>query len=91
MVAFRDGRPGTPSGVTKLAIMDRNAQAAGQVGLKASGRDGAFAVVPGDEPVEAIVVLGRVEDAAAGRCGESAFVAGDCRFNGPATGLVCAP
>jgi len=88
---FRDGRPGTPSGIKKLTITDRAARAPGEVAVKASGRDGTFPVVPGDEPIEAVVVLGGAEDGAAGLCGESHFGAGACRFNAPATTLVCAP
>ena len=60
-----------------------------RVTVKVTGRNGVYPVVAGDEPLEAIVVLGDETDAVVGACGESAFVAADCAFNRRATALNC--
>jgi len=88
---FRDGRPGTPSGIAKLSLVHRAPRTPGQVLVRASARRGAFGVMPGDEPLEAIVTLGGAAEAAAGLCGESAFAPAQCRWNSADTTVSCRP
>jgi len=57
--------------------------------VNVTGKNGVYPVVAGDEPLEAILVLGGQTDAVAGVCGESAFVAADCAFNRLGTALNC--
>lgn len=86
---FQDktGAPG--NGIVKVVIQDRSARAPRQVKLLVKGKNGAYPVVSGDEPVTAIVVLGG--QAAAGECGETAFAPGNCSFNGSGNKLLCKP
>jgi hypothetical protein len=48
-----------------------------------------YPVVAGDEPVQAIVVLGGQGDGAAGACGESAFEPAECVFKKGGETLGC--
>ena len=59
------------------------------VAISVTGKKSTYPVGAGDEPLHAVVVLGDQGDAAAGACGESAFAAGDCAFNGKGTTLTC--
>ena len=54
-----------------------------------SGKNGTYPVTAGDAPLEAIVVLGNQSDAIAGKCGESAYSAMDCSFNGSGNTMSC--
>jgi len=77
-------------GVSDVKANDRSKNAlGGSVKVSTRGSKGTYPVLVGDEPVEAILVLGNQADATAGRCGETAYVAGSCKFNGPSTTLVC--
>lgn len=50
-----------------------------------TGKDGSYPIGADDPPIQAIVVLGSVADAAAEIRGESAHAAGDCAFSRRAT------
>jgi len=77
-------------GVSDLKANDRSRGApGGAIKVSTRGSKGTYPVVAGDEPVEAILVLGDQVDATAGRCGETAYVAGSCKFNGTSTTLTC--
>jgi hypothetical protein len=54
-----------------------------------AGRRGSYPVLADDVPLTAIVTLGGQAEAAAGLCGESAYAAGDCRFNRKGTTVTC--
>ena len=84
-------RTGSPiSGITDLKAIDRSSGAAGgSVKISLKGKTGAWAVAPGDEPVEIVILLGNAGDAANGACGEAGYVAGECAFNSAGTTLSC--
>src|SRR5262249_4682794 len=58
-----------------------------RVTVNVTGKNGGYPGVAGDEPLEAILVLGGQTDALAGGCGESAFVAADRAVNRLGTSL----
>jgi hypothetical protein len=86
---FKDttGSPG--NGIAKVSIADRSRKVPREVAVAITGAKGTYPVVAGDEPVQAIVVLGNQDDALAGGCGESVFGAGDCTFKRAGETLVC--
>src|SRR5215470_16114700 len=86
---YRDTTASPLNGITRLRIEDESRTQARRVTVKVTGRNGVYPVVSGDEPLEATLVLGDQTEAAAGVCGESAFVAPDCAFNRRATTLNC--
>ena len=55
------------------------------------GKNGTYPVVTGDEPLTATVVFGGQPAAIAGLCGETAFPAAQCAFNGSNTKPTCKP
>jgi hypothetical protein len=77
------------SGIKRFKITDRSSIAARRVKVSVKGTNGVYPVVSGDEPIEAIVVFGGQAAAIAGECGESAYLPGDCTFNGSQTVLSC--
>lgn len=78
------------NGVTGLKANDKSKGAAGGlVALTVSGKDGTYPVASSDALLEAVVVLGNQTDAIAGMCGESAYIADDCAFNGTGNSLKC--
>jgi cysteine-rich repeat protein len=86
---FTDKTTSPASGITSWTIADRSTKAPRQLQVIITGKDGTYPVVSGDEPVNAIVVLGNQTDALSGYCGESAFVVGDCRFYRKGKTLTC--
>ena len=88
---------GTPlSGVTHLVIVDKSHLSAhdimpGRVQVTVTGMQGTYPVVPGDEPLKAVVVLGGQAQAEAGYCGETDYTAGNCVFNKKANSITCEP
>ncbi|MFM8409626.1 MAG: hypothetical protein ACKOCT_05050, partial [Alphaproteobacteria bacterium] len=77
-------------GISDIKANDRSKNAlGGSIKISTRGSKTTYPVAVGDEPVEAIVALGDQADATAGRCGETAYVAGSCKFNTPATTLTC--
>jgi hypothetical protein len=59
------------------------------VQVSVTGNNGTYPVVSGDEPINAIVTVGGQAEAAAGLCGETAFVASDCFYNSSKNQLTC--
>ena len=57
--------------------------------VQVKGKSGTYAVVAGDEPLNASVRLDDQGADPAGYCGESAFTAGQCTFNGSGITLKC--
>jgi hypothetical protein len=83
-------RTATPlAGITGVKILDKSKAAPGHVRVIVTGKSATYPVVAGDEPLRATVVLGNQADAVAGSCGETAFVAGDCKFNKPLNQVTC--
>ncbi len=76
-------------GIFKMLVIDRSAKVPGQVRVQVLGKSGTYPVVLGDTPLEGVVVLGNQADAAAGYCAETAFLAGDCAFNGAGNQVTC--
>lgn len=76
-------------GISQLQILDRSKRTPREVMIKAKGKAGTYPVVAADSPIEAIVVLGGQAAGQAGLCGESAWSATNCAFNGPGSTLKC--
>jgi len=77
-------------GILALKAKDAgHGMAGGRVRVLVKGRNGTYSVAAGNEPLQATVVLGDQSDAIAGRCGESAYGAGDCAFNHAQNALTC--
>lgn len=76
-------------GIVQVLLIDRSKKSPRELLVKVQGKNGTYDVAPGDVPVAAIVVLGTQTDAAAGLCGEVAFQAAECGFNGLGTALKC--
>ena len=75
--------------IVKVLFDDRTTVAPGRIGLTVTGDDGTYPVVQGDEPINASVTAGNQTDAAAGLCGESAYVASNCTWNASRNQLTC--
>lgn len=84
-------RSATPvDGIFKLVIADKNtSRTPNRVKVVVNGKKSTYPVVTGDVPVQAIVTLGDATAAAEGLCGESAYLAADCKFNVPQNKLTC--
>lgn len=84
-------RVATPvNGITKLVVTDRSRPSTRrQVKVVVTSKNGSYPVDADDPPIQAIVVLGSVADAAAGICGESAYAASDCAFSRTGDRLTC--
>ncbi len=87
--AYKDATSSPIVGIVKMAIADKSKTAPGRVGIKVQGAKATYPIVAGDEPLRGIVVLGGPSAGTQGRCGETAFVPGDCNFNGSQATLVC--
>jgi hypothetical protein len=61
------------------------------VEVKVLGADSTYPVVSGDEPINAVLTIGGPAQAAAGWCGETAFVPGDCSYNSTGRELTWRP
>lgn len=79
----------TYAGIHQLRLVDRSRRTPREVQVKAIGRFGTYPVLMADSPVRAVVVFGGQSASIAGWCGESNFVADECRFNRFATSLDC--
>lgn len=67
------------NGITKMVVTDRaRASRPRRLKVGVTGRNGSYSIAADDRLAQAIVVLGGVAVAAAGMCGESAYVASDC-------------
>ena len=83
-------RTGSPAnGLFKLIVRNRSNKAPNRVQVIAKGKNGSYPIASGDEPLGAAVILGDSAAGISGRCGEAAFGAADCAFNGSGTKLTC--
>ena len=73
----------------KVQLDDRSTVAPGRVEVNVTSNNGTYPVVSGDEPINAIVTVGGQAEAAAGLCGETAFVVSDCSYNSTRNQLTC--
>lgn len=73
------------AGIGSVKLGDRGSS----VLVSVRGKRGIYPIEPGDEPVQMTIVLGDQAAAARGECGESAFTAADCGFNGAGDRLRC--
>jgi hypothetical protein len=93
---YADSTGAPMAGVAHLTIIDKSQLGSrhavpGLVQVRASGAKATYPVVAGDEPLKGIVVLGGQAQSAAGACGETAFVAGNCTFNRKGNTMTCKP
>ena len=80
----------TPIGaITTVNLYDRNTQLPNRVEIRVVGDDGTYPVVSGDEPIDGILTIGGPAQAAAGLCGETAFVPAECFYNLSGNQLTC--
>lgn len=78
------------AGISDLKATDKSKKApGGSVRITARGSNGAYPAEPGDEPVDAVVLLGNQDDAIDGRCGETAWSPANCAFNRKGATLTC--
>jgi len=71
------------NGIGKVTLTDKDgAKTPRGVKVSVKGKKGTYPVVGGDSPIKAIVTLGDPTAAQQGLCGESAYTAPDCVFNG---------
>jgi hypothetical protein len=77
-------------GIRRIQVVDRSRNApGGAVTVNVRLVSAYLPVFVGDQPVELTTILGDDTAGPAGKCGKSAFVAGDCFFNEPGTRLKC--
>ncbi|MBY0279526.1 DUF4215 domain-containing protein [Candidatus Binatia bacterium] len=77
-------------GITLIRAIDRGAGLpGGLVAVTVDGKRATYPIATSDVPLQATVTLGNQSDAIAGWCGESAYAASDCVFNGRANALTC--
>jgi hypothetical protein len=86
---FTDSTTSPANGIIEIEVIDRNGIAPRRVDLTVTGDDGNYPVMMGDEPVNVSLAVGGQPEAAAGLCGESAFVAADCFYNNAKNQLTC--
>jgi cysteine-rich repeat protein/probable HAF family extracellular repeat protein len=86
---YLDATDAPLGGILKVTIDDLSQQAPGRVRVKVTGKDFTYPAVSGDEPLDAVVLIGGQLAAVLGWCGESDYVDGDCAFNGSGTTLKC--
>jgi hypothetical protein len=86
--SYKD-KAGAVNGIIKMQIKDRSKKGPNQIQVIVKGKNGTYPIVAGDEPVQATVVFGDVSAGVASECGETAFSAADCKFNGAASKLSC--
>lgn len=73
-----------------MKATDRSRGAAGgSVAVSIKAKKTTYAVIRGDEPVQATLVLGDANDGLGGACGETGYTAGQCTFNSSGTRLRC--
>jgi hypothetical protein len=77
--------------IVTVNLYDRNSQIPNRVEIRVVGDDGTYPVVAGDEPIDGILAIGGPAQAAAGLCGETAFLPADCFYNLSGNRLTCRP
>lgn len=87
---FLDRTPSRVLGMSDIKLNDRAKNGlGGLVKVSVRGSKAIYPVGVGDAPVRAIIAVGDQTDSIAGRCGETAFAPGNCKWNGPSTTLTC--
>jgi hypothetical protein len=77
---YQDKRAAPPAGIGLLKIIDVSHNALGRhLKVLVKGKNGTYPVTSGNEPLTATVLPGNQSDAAAGRCGQSAYAATTAR------------
>jgi hypothetical protein len=84
-ISFRDDT-GAHNGITKFQVKDRSSKTPNQVKVLVKGKNGSYPFAAGDEPIRVIVGIG---DGSIGDCGETAFSAAQCEFNGAGNAMKC--
>lgn len=79
----------SPGDIVKVSFKDRSNKQPNRVKVIVKGKNGTFPVVPADDPIKAIVVMGGQASSDAGECGETAFLAAQCNFNTPLNKVTC--
>ena len=75
--------------IVTVNLYDKNTQLPNRVEIRVVGDDGTYPVVAGDEPIDGVLTIGGPAQAAAGLCGETAFVPADCFYNLSGNQLTC--
>ncbi len=88
---YTDSTASPIGGIVTVNLWDRSNQLPGRVEVKVAGEDATYPIVRGDEPIDAVLAIGGPAQAAAGLCGETAFVPADCSFNSSGKELTCKP
>src|SRR6185436_7245129 len=70
----------------KMQITDRSKQSPNRVKIQLNNLTATYGVSPGDEPFQAIVILGIPS---LGECGETDFAPGQCVFTKKADAVKC--
>ena len=83
---YVDETPSPVDGVIEASIKNRSGSAPRQIRIKLLARKGSFPVESGDEPLNAVVVVG---DPAAGECATTTFNRPDCTFGAAGRRLTC--
>lgn len=78
-----------PADIFKIVFKDRSTLTPNRVKFVVKGKNGTFPVVPADNPIKAIVVMGGQPSSDAGECGETNFSALQCKFNTPLNKDTC--
>ena len=78
------------NGIMKIVLKDlSNKSNPKLVQIKLKGKRGHYPVQTGDEPVQAIFVLGDQTASFIGLCGETNFTSGDCAYNPRGRAMAC--
>ena len=83
---YVDETPSPVDGVIEASIKNRSGSAPRQIRIKLLARNGSFPVQSGDEPLNAVAVVG---DPAAGECATTTFNRPDCTFGAAGRRLTC--
>jgi hypothetical protein len=88
---YTDSTSSPIGAIVTVNLYDRNTQIPNRVEIRVVGDDGTYPVMAGDEPVDGILAIGGPVQAAAGLCGETAFLPADCFYNLSGNQLTCRP
>ena len=88
---YTDSTASPIGAIVTVNLYDRNTQIPNRVEIRVVGDDGTYPVVAGDEPIDGILAIGGPAQAAAGLCGETAFLPADCFYNLSGNQLTCRP
>lgn len=89
MWTYADDAASPVAGIVKMTVAAGDQPTSRQVRVKVTGKNGAYPIVPGDEPLRVTVVLGGPAASQGGDCGESDFQPENCVFNRTQNRLTC--